>query len=161
VKCGQSFWVISSTWSWYSAVDYPAGLGRYWCLARDVTCVSHATWPRLPLLPTVNGSQLTRPRAFIVRYGGETFSAPVQNLVAQWMCPGTWTDQIVPGTRWYVILRYEGRGYGVLRSHDESQITVVWDVMRCGLVNGPPSHWYLSAKLQGITYHNLRHLRQI
>jgi len=61
--------------------------------------LSHATWPRLPLLPTVNGSQLTRPRTFIVRYGGETFSGPVQNLAAQLMCRGTWRDQIVPGTR--------------------------------------------------------------
>jgi len=123
--------------------------------------LSHATWPRLPLLPTVNGSKLTRPRTFIMRCGGETFSAPVQNLAAQLMCRGTWTDQIVPGTRWYVMLRYEGRGCGVLCSHDESQITVVWDVMHCGLANGPPTHWYMSAKLQGIIYHNLRHLRQI
>jgi hypothetical protein len=87
-----------------------------------------------------------------------TFSAPVQNLAAQLMCRGTWTDQIVPRTRRNVILRYEGRGYGVLCSQDESQITVVWDVMRCGLVNGPPSHWYLSAKVQGITYHSLRRI---
>ena len=67
-----------------------------------------------------------------------TFSAPVQNLAAQFMCRGTWTDQIVPGTRWNVILRYEGRGYGVLCSQVESQITVVWDVIRCGSVSGVP-----------------------
>jgi hypothetical protein len=75
-----------------------------------------------------------------------TCSAQIQNLAAQLICSGTWTEQIVPGKRGNVILRYEGRGYGVLCSQNESQITVFWDVMRCGLVNGPLSHWYLPTK---------------
>jgi hypothetical protein len=46
-------------------------LGRCLCLPRDVT-VSHATWPLLPFLPTVNGSQLPQTRTFIVRFGGDS-----------------------------------------------------------------------------------------
>ena len=41
--------------------------GEVFFLGERCDLLSHATWPRLPLLPTVDRSQLTRPRTFIVR----------------------------------------------------------------------------------------------
>jgi hypothetical protein len=66
-------------------------------------CLSHATWPLLPLLPTVNGSQLPRPRIFII--GFDEDRSDIQCTKSKLCCtfhiiyPGTWNVQTVPGTR--------------------------------------------------------------